>query len=105
MDDNVHLQHSMALGKELVRQGIMFKQQVSCTLRLMYCNKTKRKTTKSCNDKLILNTCKLYIVQVYPDASHSLSTVREHFYLSMGDFLKYECFGNSFNATDAGRWL
>ena len=29
MDDNVHLQHSMSLAKELVRQGIMFKQQVS----------------------------------------------------------------------------
>ena len=27
-DDNVHLQHSMMLAKELVRQGIMFKQQV-----------------------------------------------------------------------------
>jgi len=69
MDDNVHLQHSMTLSKELIRQGIMFKQQV------------------------------------YPDASHSLSTVRKHFYLSMEQFLNNECFGNSLNATDAGRWL
>jgi dipeptidyl aminopeptidase/acylaminoacyl peptidase len=29
MDDNVHIQHSMTLAKELIRQGIMFKQQVS----------------------------------------------------------------------------
>ena len=33
-DDNVHLQHSMTLAKELVRQGILFKQQVSMRLHL-----------------------------------------------------------------------
>ena len=30
-DDNVHLQHSMVLAKELVREGVAFKQQVCDT--------------------------------------------------------------------------
>ena len=28
-DENVHLQHSMMLAKSLVRNGVLFKQQVS----------------------------------------------------------------------------
>lgn len=32
-DDNVHLQHSLVLAKELVRLGIDFRQQVDTTER------------------------------------------------------------------------
>ncbi len=30
-DDNVHMQHSMVLAKELVKEGVLFKQQVPKT--------------------------------------------------------------------------
>jgi hypothetical protein len=31
-DDNVHMQHSMVLAKELVKEGVLFKQQVLTVL-------------------------------------------------------------------------
>ena len=75
-DDNVHLQHSMMLAKELVKEGIIFKQQVGTILR----GKT---------NGLLLPY--IFELQVYPDATHSLSSVRSHFYLSMEDFFS-QCF-------------
>lgn len=35
-DDNVHMQHSMVLAKELVKEGVLFKQQVNVQGRISY---------------------------------------------------------------------
>ncbi len=76
-DDNVHLQHTAVLSRALVRDGVTFRQQVMLLLLRCY--------------QSLLLTKYLSSFQIYPDAAHSLHSVRPHLYLSIENYIDH-CF-------------
>jgi len=74
-DDNVHLQHTMAMTSALASAGVNFEQMVKDKYKI----------------EVIVSAI---FFQIYPDARHSLSHVQPHFYLLMEDFLS-KCFSDA----------
>ena len=79
-DDNVHIEHTMSLSRELVENDIIFRQQVMNLsiqpdrILLLIIMLDWTEITLSC-------------YQIYPDESHGLFGVTRHLYETMEAFL------------------